>query len=173
VQCPFCRHADTRVVDSRTAEDRSSIRRRRECPECGARFNTFERAHLPVPPLEKSDGSTEAFDEEKLRRGMERALYKRPVSDERLQESIDRIVDKLRTFGERSVPARAVGEWVMAELREMDHVAYVRFASVYRQFNDAQAFREEIERLERAPSPELRRSQLPLIGEEDDSDVPR
>ncbi|PWG73375.1 transcriptional regulator NrdR, partial [Enterococcus hirae] len=77
------------------------------------------------------------------------------------------------TFGERSVPARAVGEWVMAELREMDHVAYVRFASVYRQFNDAQAFREEIERLERAPSPELRRSQLPLIGEEDDSDVPR
>lgn len=170
MQCPYCRHADTRVVDSRTAEDGSSIRRRRECPECSARFNTFERAHLPVPPLEKSDGSTEAFDEEKLRRGMARALYKRPVSDERLQESIDRIVDKLRTFGERSVPARTLGEWVMEELREMDHVAYVRFASVYRQFNDAQAFREEIERLESAPSPELRRNQLPLIGEDGDGD---
>lgn len=173
MQCPYCRHADTRVVDSRTADDGSSIRRRRECPECGARFNTFERAHLPVPPLEKTDGITEAFDEEKLRRGMARALYKRPVSDERLQQSIDRIVDKLRTFGERCVPARTLGEWVMEELREMDHVAYVRFASVYRQFNDAQAFREEIERLERAPSPELRRNQLPLIGEEDDSDAPR
>ncbi|WP_043765874.1 transcriptional regulator NrdR [Algiphilus aromaticivorans] len=173
MQCPYCRHADTRVVDSRTADDGSSIRRRRECPECGARFNTFERAHLPVPPLEKSDGSTEAFDEEKLRRGMARALYKRPVSDERLQESIDRIVDKLRTFGERSVPARTLGEWVMEELREMDHVAYVRFASVYRQFNDAQAFREEIERLESSPSAELRRNQLPLIGEDDDSDASR
>ena len=173
MQCPYCRHADTRVVDSRTADDGSSIRRRRECPECGARFNTFERAHLPVPPIRKSDGGTEAFDEEKLRRGMVRALYKRPVSDERLQQSIDHIVEKLRTASERSVPARTLGEWVMDELRDLDHVAYVRFASVYRQFNDAQAFREEIERLEQTPSAELRRSQLPLIhnGEDDDGAV--
>lgn len=171
MQCPYCRHADTRVVDSRLADDGSSIRRRRECPECGARFNTFERAHLPVPPVEKSDHSTEPYDEEKLRRGMVRALYKRPVGDEHLQQSIDRITNKLRTFGERSVPARRVGEWVMEELREMDHVAYVRFASVYRQFNDAQAFREELERLERAPSAEVRRSQMPLIEGDDDADA--
>lgn len=171
MQCPYCRHADTRVVDSRTADDGSSIRRRRECPECGERFNTYERAHLPVPPLEKSGGRLEPFDEEKLRRGMARALYKRPVSDERLQQSIDHIVEKLRTVGERSVPARRVGEWVMEELRDLDHVAYVRFASVYRQFNDAQAFREEIERLERAPSAELRRSQIPLIGTDGGDDA--
>lgn len=164
MQCPYCRHDDSRVVDSRTAEDGSSIRRRRECPECGARFNTFERAHLPVPAIEKSSGDTETFDEEKLRRGMTRALYKRPVSEERLQQSIDHIVRKLCAAGGRSVPARTLGDWVMDELRDLDHVAYVRFASVYRQFNDAQAFREEIERLERAPSPELRASQLSLIA---------
>lgn len=151
------------MVDSRTAEDGGSIRRRRECPECGARFNTFERPHLPVPPILKSDGETQAFDEEKLRRGMVRALYKRPVTEEQLQASIDQIILRLRHYGERSVPARMLGDWVMDALRDLDHVAYVRFASVYRQFNDAQAFRDELERLERTPSRELRESQLPLM----------
>lgn len=163
MQCPFCQHSDTRVVDSRTAEDGGSIRRRRECPECGARFNTFERPHLPIPAILKADGELQAFDEEKLRRGMTRALYKRPVSEEQVQHALDQIIEKLRHHGERSVPARVVGDWVMEALRDLDHVAYVRFASVYRQFNDAQAFREELERLEQAPSRELRENQLPLM----------
>lgn len=163
MQCPFCKEEDTRVVDSRLADDGAQVRRRRECPACGARFNTFERAHLPIPQVRKQDGSLEAFDEEKLLRGMQRALYKRSVSDEAVREAVDDIIRKLRATGERDVPARQVGEWVMEALRDLDHVAFVRFASVYRRFEDVQAFREEIERLERTPSTAVRDSQLPLI----------
>jgi transcriptional repressor NrdR len=164
MQCPFCKEVDTRVVDSRIAEDGSQVRRRRECPSCGARFTTFERAHLPIPAIRKQDGKVEAFDEEKLTRGMQRALYKRAVSDEAVRHAVENIIRKLRATGERDVPAMQVGEWVMEELRELDHVAFVRFASVYRSFEDVQAFREEIERLERMPSAALRASQLPLIN---------
>lgn len=151
MQCPFCKEEDTRVVDSRLTADGAQVRRRRECPACGARFSTFERAHLPIPGVRKQGGSVEAFDEEKLLRGMQRALYKRSVSDEAVRLAMEDIIRKLRATGERDVPSRQVGEWVMEALRDLDHVAFVRFASVYRRFEDVKAFREEIERLEQTP----------------------
>ncbi|MEQ8800185.1 MAG: transcriptional regulator NrdR [Salinisphaeraceae bacterium] len=162
--CPFC-HADaTRVVDSRLAAEGSQVRRRRECPDCGSRFTTFENAELVLPRIAKNDGTPEPFDEAKLRRGIDRALYKRPVSAEAVDAAVSRIRQRLRTDGERDVPSRRLGNWVMEELRELDQVAFVRFASVYRRFEDVNAFREEIERLEATPGPEAARAQLSLIG---------
>jgi transcriptional repressor NrdR len=163
MQCPFCKAPDTRVIDSRMAEDGSQVRRRRECPRCESRFTTFEKAQLTMPYIVKRDGSSVPFDEEKLRKGIETALHKRKVPPERVDHAIDNIVAKLRARGEREVPSRQLGEWVMEELRNLDHVAYVRFASIYRSFEDVNAFREEIERLERLPSTDVRQSQLPLI----------
>ena len=163
MQCPFCKAADTRVVDSRQAEDGSQVRRRRECERCKGRFTTFEKAQLAMPYIVKRDGTSVPFDEEKLRKGMETALHKRRVTPEKVDHAIDGIVGKLRAAGEREVPSRRLGEWVMEELRELDHVAYVRFASIYRSFDDVNAFREEIERLERLPTTDVRQSQLPLI----------
>ena len=167
MQCPFCRAPDTRVVDSRLAEDGTQVRRRRECTECKQRFTTFERAQLSMPLIIKRDKSREPFDEEKLRRGMQRALYKRPVSPEQVEHVIETIMRRLRATGEREVPSSQVGEWVMLAMRDLDQVAFVRFASIYRRFKDVDQFREEIEQLERLPSPELKRSQLPLIQNED------
>ena len=154
MKCPFCGHADTQVVDSRVSEDGASIRRRRRCLECDKRFTTFETAELVLPRLIKSDGSRQPFDEEKLRAGMLRALEKRPVSVERLESSLAHIKHKLRATGEREVKSLVVGELVMAELQKLDEVAYIRFASVYRRFQDLNEFREEIERLAREPSKE-------------------
>ncbi|HEU0198027.1 MAG TPA: transcriptional regulator NrdR [Nevskiaceae bacterium] len=162
MQCPFCKAADTRVVDSRLHEDGVQVRRRRECSQCGRRFTTYERADLELPSVRKGSGAHEPFEEAKLRKGIERALYKRPVTTEAVDRAIERLVEKLQTRGEREVPARQIGEWVMDELRDLDHVAYVRFASVYRRFADVNAFRDEIERLERAPSRAERQSQLDL-----------
>ena len=165
MHCPFCHHDDTRVIDSRLTEDGLTVRRRRECPNCSERFNTFEHAELKLPAIVKQDGRREAFDEKKLRAGVDLALHKRPFGSETIDALIDHVVRKLRTSGDREVPSRRIGEWVMAELKRVDQVAYVRFASVYRRFEDAQAFREEVERLER-DLPQLADLQLSLLGEE-------
>lgn len=149
MHCPFCPHEDSRVIDSRVAEDGSSIRRRRECPACGERFSTVEQVEWRLPAVIKSDGQREAFDERKLRTGFERALQKRPVSAERIDDAVLAVVNDLRKSGERELPSRRIGDFVMAQLKLLDQVAYVRFASVYRSFEDVQDFREEIERLQR------------------------
>ncbi|GMV28381.1 MAG: transcriptional repressor NrdR [Rhodanobacteraceae bacterium] len=164
MHCPFCQHEDTRVIDSRLAEDGATVRRRRECPGCGERFNTFETAEIKLPAIVKSDGRREAFDENKLRVGVERALQKRPVSSDAVDDVVRNILRSLRQINEREIASRRIGEWVMEELRRIDSVAYVRFASVYRRFEDVQAFREEIERLERE-LPRIEGLQLPLLGE--------
>lgn len=162
MHCPFCQHEDTRVIDSRLTDDGATVRRRRECPSCGERFNTFETAELKLPAVVKSGERREAFDETKLRVGFERALQKRPVSTEAVDAAVRAVVDDLRRSGEREVPSRQVGELVMRELKKLDQVDYVRFASVYRKFEDVQAFREEIEKLER-DLPLLGERQLPLL----------
>ena len=164
MHCPFCQHEDTRVIDSRESEDGASIRRRRECPSCGERFNTFETAELKMPTLVKSDGRRESFEERKLRTGFERALQKRPVSAEQIDAAVRGVIHALRMSGEREIPSRKVGVFVMEELKKLDQVAYVRFASVYRRFEDVADFREEIERLER-DLPGLATEQLPLLDE--------
>jgi len=148
MRCPFCQTQDTRVIDSRLANDGDMVRRRRECTACGERFTTFETAELVMPRVIKGSGSREPFDERKLRTGMLRALEKRPVATEAVEEAINRIKKRVQSSGEREIPARTIGEWVMSELRELDQVAYVRFASVYRSFQDVSAFREVIEGLE-------------------------
>jgi len=149
MHCPFCQHEDTRVVDSRLTDDGATVRRRRECPACSERFSTFETAEIKLPTIVKSDGRREAFDERKLRISFERALQKRPVSQEQIDVAVNEVIRALRRATEREIPSLRVGECVMAELKQLDQVAYVRFASVYRRFEDVQAFREEIERLER------------------------
>jgi len=150
MHCPFCGHIETKVNDSRLAGEGRQIRRRRECLKCGERFTTFETAELLMPLVIKGDRGREAFDEGKLRAGMEKALEKRPVSREQVDEAVSRIVHKVRTLGDREVTSRAIGELVMEELRHLDEVAYVRFASVYRQFEDVEAFHHQIERLRSA-----------------------
>jgi len=151
--CPFCGHVETKVTDSRLAGEGRQIRRRRECLKCGERFTTFEAAELVMPMVVKGDRGREAFDEAKLRAGMEKALEKRPVPRAEIDEALSRVVHKVRTLGDREVSSRAIGELVMEELRHLDEVAYVRFASVYRQFEDVEAFHEEIERLRSARPP--------------------
>lgn len=163
MHCPFCSAEDTKVVDSRIADDGSSVRRRRECTECGERFTTYESAQLRMPQLVKSDGRREAFSEDKLRAGIKRALEKRPVDAEAMEAAIGRLRHKLITTGEREISSRQLGEWVMDELQELDAVAYVRFASVYRSFSDLDAFSEEVQRLRTEPGAEARRKQLKLI----------
>ena len=150
MHCPFCAAEETKVIDSRLVADGGQVRRRRECLTCGERFTTFETAELVMPRIVKSDGSREPFDDAKLRAGMLRALEKRPVSMEDLEASITRIGHRLRATGERELPARELGELVMEELRQLDDVAYVRFASVYRSFQDISDFRAEVDRLEKA-----------------------
>lgn len=147
MHCPFCGHGETKVTDSRLAAEGHQVRRRRECLECGERFTTFESAELVMPHIIKGDGRREPFDEKKLASGMEKALEKRPVSATAVEQAVGRICHKLRVMGEREVPARLLGELVMEELRHLDEVAYVRFASVYKSFQDVEAFRETIEHL--------------------------
>lgn len=147
MHCPFCGADDTKVIDSRLVADGDSVRRRRECQKCGERFTTFETAELVMPRVVKRDGTREPFDEEKLRRGLTRALEKRPVSIESIESAISRIMHSLRSTGERELPSLRVGEEVMKELRRMDGVAYVRFASVYRDFQDVSEFEKEIKSL--------------------------
>jgi transcriptional repressor NrdR len=169
--CPFCGHVETKVNDSRLAGEGRQVKRRRECLSCGERFTTFETAELVMPMVVKSDNVRQPYDEAKVRSGMEKALEKRPVSREAIDEALSRITHKVRISGDREVPSRVIGEFVMDELRQLDEVAYVRFASVYRQFQDVEAFHEEIQRLRAArdtkrpqrPAREANRDQLPLL----------
>ncbi len=151
------------MVDSRLASEGAQVRRRRECLKCNERFTTFETAELLMPRVVKRDGSRVPFDEDKLRGGMLRALERRPVATDLVEAAIERIHHNLITLGEREVNSEQIGAWVMGELRDLDQVAFVRFASVYRNFRDVSEFREEIERLESEPSVELKRSQLSLL----------
>ena len=161
MHCPYCQHTDTRVIDSRVSEDGATIRRRRGCEACGERFSTLETVELKLPAIIKSDGRREQFDAKKLRLGFDRALQKRPVSEERIEAAVRAVVHDVRMSGERELASRRIGEFVMEELRKLDHVGYVRFASVYRSFEDVADFREEIERLERDLPPGS--GQLPLL----------
>jgi transcriptional repressor NrdR len=170
MHCPFCGHEDTKVSDSRLASEGRQVRRRRECLSCGERFPTFETPELVMPQVVKSDRSRQPFDEVKLRAGIEKALEKRPVGAEAIDEAIGRITHKIRSLGEREIAARAVGELVMEELRHLDEVAFVRFASVYRHFQDIDAFRDEIDKLRQHPrrrkptrDKDADREQLPLL----------
>ncbi len=161
--CPFCGHVETKVTDSRLAGEGRQIRRRRECLACGERFTTFEAAELLMPMVVKGDRTREPFDETKLRAGMEKALEKRPVPRPQVDEALSRIAHKVRALGDREVPSRVIGELVMEELRQLDEVAYVHFASVYRHFEDVEAFHEEIRRLrdQRAAKPREREQKRP------------
>jgi transcriptional repressor NrdR len=175
--CPFCGHIETKVTDSRLAGEGRQIRRRRECLSCGERFTTFETAELVMPMVVKGDRTREAYDEAKVRSGMEKALEKRPVPRDQIDEALSRITHKVRSLGDREVQSRAIGELVMDELQQLDEVAYVRFASVYRHFEDVEAFHEEIQRLrsqralappgrrpgKREPGRDANRDQLPLL----------
>ena len=171
--CPFCGHVETKVTDSRLAAEGQQIRRRRECLECGERFTTFESAEVVMPQVVKSDQTREPFSEAKLRAGMQRSLEKRPVAHDAIDAALARIGHKLRSLGEREVPSRLVGELVMEELHHLDEVAYVRFASVYRSFQDVQAFHDEIAKLKRSPAKPAKRVQLSFLdGSEEKKGTP-
>lgn len=146
--CPFCRAMDTKVIDSRLVEEGARVRRRRECLRCQERFNTYETAELNMPMIVKRDGSRNRFDFNKLSAGVLKALEKRPISSEKVETSLSHIERKLRATGEREVSSQYLGEIVMDELKALDQVAYVRFASVYRSFQDVKAFHDEILRLQ-------------------------
>ena len=145
--CPFCRALDTKVIDSRLVSDGHQVRRRRECLACHERYTTFETAELVMPRIIKNDGSREPFNEDKMRNGLVRVLEKRPVSVEQVELSINKVKSKLRATGEREVSSELLGNIIMEQLKELDKVAYVRFASVYRSFEDIREFSEEIARL--------------------------
>lgn len=149
MHCPFCGADDTKVIDSRLVADGDQVRRRRECVQCRDRFTTYELAELLMPRVIKRDDTREPFDEEKLRAGLHRALEKRPVSVEQIEAALSQIKRFLQSTGEREISAQLIGEKVMDQLRELDDVAYVRFASVYRSFQDLNEFRAELDRLEK------------------------
>lgn len=149
MRCPFCKHEETQVVDSRVSEEGDSIRRRRRCLACDKRFTTYEKAELRMPQIVKSNGYREEFKEDKLRTGFMRALHKRPVSAELVDAAVERIKQKLLGLGEREVDSRRIGEMVMKELSRLDKVAYIRFASVYRSFQDIDDFREAIKEVQK------------------------
>ncbi|MBL4647846.1 MAG: transcriptional regulator NrdR [Gammaproteobacteria bacterium] len=150
MHCPFCPADDTKVIDSRLITDSNQIRRRRQCMACSERFNTYEVAELAMPKVIKSDNSRVAFDDKKLRSGLEKALEKRPVSVQTIEAIINRIKVKIRTNGEPEINAKKIGQWLMTELYDVNQVAYVRFASVYRSFQDINAFNEEIKKLQQS-----------------------
>lgn len=153
MRCPFCNFDDTKVIDSRLVAEGGQVRRRRECLSCAERFTTFESAELLMPRVIKTNGSREPFDEEKLRNGILRAVQKRPVSLEQVEAVITQIKHQLQATGERELDSRVIGEKVMEALKQLDHVAYVRFASVYRSFQDLNEFRAEIDKLAQEPAP--------------------
>lgn len=161
--CPFCNHTETRVVDSRLTGDGMQIRRRRQCADCGARFNTYEAPELKAPRIIKSNGAREAFSDEKLRNGMLRALEKRPVETREVERAIRKLLRNIRSVEDAEIPSSLLGEWVMRELSQLDQVAYVRFASVYKRFEDVQAFRDVIERLEKQAPGNRDQRQISLL----------
>ena len=149
MKCPFCKHEDTQVVDSRVSENGDSIRRRRRCAACEKRFTTYEVVELRMPLLVKSNGSREDFDEKKMRTGFSRALHSRPVPANLVEDAVNRIIKTVLSFGEREIESRRVGELVMAELRKLDKVGYIRFASVYRNFQDEEGFRDLLKEVQK------------------------
>lgn len=167
MRCPFCGAIETRVVDSRLVGDSDQVRRRRECTECEERFTTYETAELNLPRIIKSRGNREPFSDNKLQAGFQKALEKRPVSVEAIDDAVARVKHRCLVAGDREINARQIGEWVMEELQLLDEVAYIRFASVYRQFEDAAAFREAIDTLERTPDAEAAANQLSLLPNAD------
>lgn len=144
MNCPFCRYADTRVVDSRLGKEGNNVRRRRECPSCERRFTTYERVEEILPRVIKKDGRREAFDRSKIISGMQRACEKRPVSVEQIEELVDLLERRFQECGDKEISASLIGEAVMDTLQGVDEVAYVRFASVYRQFKDINEFMSEL-----------------------------
>jgi len=138
--CPFCAHDDTRVVDSRVVEDGAAVRRRRECEACSKRFSTYERAELRLPLVIKKDGARQSFDIDKIRSGMQKALEKRPVSADQLEHGLNAVLRAVQESGQSEIAVGTLGEFVMEQLRDLDGVAYVRFASVYREFKDVDEF---------------------------------
>ena len=142
MKCPFCGAFDTQVVDSRISEAGDSIRRRRRCMSCDKRFTTYETVELRLPQVVKSNGVRQEFSQQKLHEGFRRALHKRPVPTEYVDAAIDRIVNQVLALGERELPARQIGEMVMNELKRLDKIAYIRFASVYKSFQDVDDFRD-------------------------------
>jgi len=166
MRCPFCSHDNTRVVDSRLTRDGLQIRRRRQCEECGARFNTYESPEIKAPRIIKADGNREAFSEQKLRDGMLKALEKRPVETRQVERSIRALLRAISTVEDSEIPSSLLGEWVMRELAKLDEVAYIRFASVYKRFEDVQAFRELIDHLEREPPADDDKRQISLLDPE-------
>lgn len=148
MHCPFCNIEDTKVIDSRLVSDGSQVRRRRQCNKCNERFTTFELAELIMPGIIKSGNLREAFNEDKLRRGMQKALEKRPVSSDDVEIAVNHIKSRIRALGEREVPSKIIGNLVMEELKKLDKVAYIRFASVYFSFDDIKQFGNEIAKLQ-------------------------
>ncbi|OCG70405.1 transcriptional regulator NrdR [Gilliamella sp. Occ3-1] len=148
MHCPFCNADDTKVIDSRLVGEGFQVRRRRQCVECNERFTTFEVAELIMPNVIKSNKVREPFNEDKLRNGMKKALEKRPVSFDAIEDAITRIKSKLRATGEREVPAKLIGDYVIEELKNLDKIAYIRFASVYFSFDDIEQFSNEIAKLQ-------------------------
>ena len=147
MKCPYCNHPDTRVIDSRPAEDGSSIRRRRSCDVCGKRFTTYEKVETIPLIIIKKDNNREQYNRRKIENGVLQACYKRPVSAEEIQQAIDRIETKIFNLEEKEIPSSTVGELVMEELKDHDEVAYVRFASVYREFKDVNTFMDELKKI--------------------------
>ena len=156
MKCPFCGSTDTQVIDSRVTEPGDSIRRRRRCLACQKRFTTYETVELRLPQVVKTDGTRSDFDVAKLRNGFQRALHKRPVPTEFVDQAVDRVVGHVLARGEREIASRQIGELVMQELYKLDKVAYIRFASVYRSFQDVSDFRDALKEVE-APRKRPRR----------------
>jgi transcriptional repressor NrdR len=149
MKCPFCSHADTQVAETRVSEDGAFVRRRRRCPSCDKRFTTYERPEVNFPNIVKKDGRRIDYDPAKLRGSLALALRKRPVSTEQVDAAIERIEEKLLNLGEREIPSHRLGEWVMRELKKLDKVAYIRFASVYRSFEDVDDFKTLVDEVNR------------------------
>ena len=168
--CPYC-NTDTRVIDSRQGDD--FVRRRRECPACEQRFTTHEQIVLSMPQVIKADGGREKFSEEKLRNGMLRALEKRPVDTERIENALNQIMRAIADSGEREIAAKTIGEAVMSALAELDEVAFIRFASVYRRFPDLDAFNDEVAKLKLAQLQRPNKSQQSIFNRNDESDENR
>jgi len=166
--CPFCTCADTKVIDSRLAGEGHQVRRRRECVDCGERFTTFESPELVMPRVVKRDDRREPFDHDKLRNGVVSSLQKRPVASEEIERLLERVTHRLQTVGEREVASAFIGDIVIEELRQLDEIGYVRFASIYRSFQDITEFQDEIQRLRSLSSAQADREQMSLLPDDDD-----
>jgi transcriptional repressor NrdR len=165
MNCPYCQYKDSKVIDSRGVNE--GVRRRRECLRCGARFTTYERLQVNSFLVAKKDGRREEFSRDKLTTGIRKACAKRPVANEDIERLVDRIEEELHQLGRIEVPSATIGGLVMGHLRELDRIAYIRFASVYRQFADVESFKQEIDALVQPQEPAISAAQLPLIPQEE------